>query len=167
MILNLVPASAFMAMPYCATGVGTCCAQRQFTRLRLLPRRHARRVPGHHRVVVLDRIADVDELRRIELDRLVAHRLLQRQRLIGGGDGEAVLRRDIVDVARSDPAAAARHLLGDDGRLARNVVRHVAGDEPRIDIVGAAGREADHHLDGPALVELLNRLRPGSRREQD
>ena len=40
-------------------------------------------------------------------------------------------------------AAGAGLVVHDDGRLARNVLAEVAGEQPRIDVVAAAGGVAD------------------------
>src|SRR5665213_3221133 len=51
-------------------------------------------------------------------------------------------------------AAAARHVAWQNGGLARNMVAHVARDEPCIEIIAAAGRITDIEIDRLALVEL-------------
>ena len=76
----------------------------------------------------------------------------------------AVLRRDVVEVRDRGVAAGARHVGDDHARIAGDVLAHVAGEQPRVDVVAAAGRGADDHGDLPALVELGDRvLRGGGR----
>jgi hypothetical protein len=117
-------------------------------------------VPGDGRVVLGARVADVDELGGVELQ-LLAHGLGEGEGLVGGGQDRAVLWGDGVDPGGGDPAGGARHVARHDGRLARDVLAHVAGDEARVGIVAAPGRVADHEADRLALVELLDRLRAG------
>ena len=63
-------------------------------------------------------------------------------------------------------AAAAGHRLGDDGRLARDVAAHEAGDQAAVIVVGAAAPEADIEIDGLALEERIGGLRRRRLRQQ-
>ncbi len=73
-------------------------------------------------------------------------------------DDGAVLGRDVGDMAECQERAGARLVLRHHGGIARNVLTNVAREQPRIDVVGAGRRVADHQLDVLALVELLRRL---------
>ncbi len=70
----------------------------------------------------------------------------------------AVARRDLRHVVGGGDAAAARHVDDHELRIARNVLAHEAGEQPRILVVVAAGRGADDHADLLALVEIGHRL---------
>ena len=74
----------------------------------------------------------------------------------------AVLQRVVVHVVGRDDVAAARHVLHDRGRIAGKIFGHVARDEPREQIVGAARTRAGD--DGQALP--LKRRRRGARPER-
>src|SRR5262249_20932089 len=78
-------------------------------------------------------------------------------------DDGAVLRRIGIEMAHRRHAGGPRHVLHDDGRLAgdvTDVTAKMAGEKPRVLVVAAAGRVADHDGYGPALVEWI--LRNGS-----
>ena len=66
----------------------------------------------------------------------------------------AVARRLRVEPAHRRDAAAARPMLHDDVRIARNEPLQMVGGEPRIEIVRAAGRMAEHDGDGLAFVKF-------------
>jgi len=70
----------------------------------------------------------------------------------------AVARRLRVELGDSTNAAAARPVLDNDIGIAGDVTLDVIGGEPRIEIIGAAGRMAEHNGHGLAAVELLDRL---------
>ena len=91
------------------------------------------------------------------------------QRIDAGGAGEgaeirAVLRRRGEDIVCGFERAGARHVLRHHGRVAGDVLADVAGEMASVQIVAAADREADHHVDGLALVELLRALGVGRKR---
>src|SRR6185295_3757941 len=73
-------------------------------------------------------------------------------------DDGAVLRGDLCHVVGGRDAAAARHVDDHELRIARNVLAHEAGEEPRILVVVAAGCGAYHHANLLALVEIGHRL---------
>ena len=60
--------------------------------------------------------------------------------------------------ARDLQRAGARHVLRHQSRIAGDVLAHVARQRAGIDVVAAARRETDQHLDGAALVEVLHRI---------
>jgi hypothetical protein len=70
------------------------------------------------------------------------------------GNGGAVLGGDIVEIVDRLEAAGSRHVLRNEPWIARDVAAHMARERPRIDVIAAAGAEADHHLDGLAGVEI-------------
>ncbi|MGZ3283895.1 MAG: hypothetical protein ACXU9A_14660 [Xanthobacteraceae bacterium] len=55
--------------------------------------------------------------------------------------------------------------LRDDARVAGNETGKMLGDQATGDIVEAARAEADDERDGPALVELVDRLRSRGHQE--
>jgi hypothetical protein len=69
-------------------------------------------------------------------------------------DDGAVPRRDVEEVRGGGVAARARHVGHHHGGIAGDVFGHVPRQEPRVDVVAAAGRRADDHRDLLALVEL-------------
>src|ERR671921_866117 len=71
-----------------------------------------------------------------------------------GADDGAVLRRDVVEPVGEAEAAGALHVLGDDRRIARDVLAEVARDQAAVDVVAAADARADDHLDRLAFVEV-------------
>ena len=70
-------------------------------------------------------------------------------------EGQAVGFGDPVNMIGGDQMAGASHVVDDDGRLPRHMLAEVARDGPRISIEAAAGRSADDHADGLALVEIF------------
>ena len=73
---------------------------------------------------------------------------------------------DFSDITRGDAAAAAGHGARHDTRLAGNVVAEEFGYEPRIEIIGSAGRVADDEIDRFAAIEILDRIRLCRRAER-
>ena len=63
-------------------------------------------------------------------------------------------------------AAAARLVLNHHLRIARQVVSHVAGQQPCAEVVIAAGRKWHDHIDRLALVEIFNRIRMRGKRRK-
>ncbi len=112
---------------------------------------HARE---HHEVRVVDaqrRVADDlrDDVEREEADGLP----------VGRGLGKLV---------GADDAAGAGDVLDDDGRLARNMLGQVLGDDAALDVRRATGGVVDDHGHGLALVELGKRaIRRSDDREGD
>jgi hypothetical protein len=62
--------------------------------------------------------------------------------------------------------ARAGHVLGHDGRIARNKFAHVPRQHPGVAVIGAADAVADVELDNFALVEFRRRLRLRRKRNQ-
>ena len=117
-----------------------------------------RRVGAHHAGIdVAVGAADIDEFRRIVLDRRVGEERCQDAAGKQQGDGGAVPGRDRVHVAGRLVAARARHVLHHDRRVAGNVFAHVAAERAAVVVVAAAGSAADKDVDGLAAVELLDR----------
>src|SRR5262249_61968971 len=74
----------------------------------------------------------------------------------------------VGDVVERGQSAAARHVHRDRGRMARDEAYDVAGEEPRVEVVVAAGSRPDDDPDLPALVEVFNRIGGGrARRKRD
>src|SRR4029077_150343 len=61
---------------------------------------------------------------------------------------------DIVEIVDRLEAAGSRHVLWNEPWIAGDVAAHVARERPYIDVMAAAGAEADQHLDGLAGVEI-------------
>ena len=104
--------------------------------------------------------AEPDELARIGLDVGQLHHRLARQVARDAADHAAVARRLQRHVVRGDNAGRLRHVLHDDGGVARQFLGEIARQQPRADVVVVADLVADDHLDLPALVEFLGALRP-------
>ena len=108
------------------------------------------RVEQH--VAFLGRTYVVDLLD-IKLDFPAAHELIQVNPVVRHSHREAVGLRDIVNVIHRNHRPGPRHVLHDDLGVARNVFRHVAGEEPSPTIVKAARCQADNDANGLSLVE--------------
>ena len=76
-------------------------------------------------------------------------------------DHRAVLGSHVVDVRGRGVASRTRHVAHHHRRAAGDVPWHMPGEQPRVDVVAAAGGGADDHVDLPALVELSNRILGG------
>ena len=112
----------------------------------ILPGLHRRGVPGDADADVVGDAAEPGELGAVE------GRAAFQQRIDAGGAREraergAVLRRGGVDEIRRAQRAGARHVLRHDGRLAGDVLAHVAGEMAGVEVVAAADREADQQVD--------------------
>ena len=88
--------------------------------------------------------ADLDEFGRVVAQPPGAAEQRVEQRVHDGAvlrraDEGAVLRRDVVDMRDRGVAAGARHVGHHHGGIAGNVFAHVAGDQPGVDVVAAAG----------------------------
>src|SRR5262249_19855317 len=83
-----------------------------------------------------------------------AERLIHRLCLRHHGQRGAVMGRDFVEIVERGEPAAARHVHRHRGRIARDVADDVARQEPQIEIVVAARRRADNHLELLAAVEI-------------
>src|SRR5262249_31671864 len=53
------------------------------------------------------------------------------------------------------------HVAHDESRIAGNVAAHVSGNQPRRDVIAAAGSAADEEFDRLAVVEIRNGLGGG------
>ena len=120
-------------------------------------------LPGDADADLVVGAADPGELVGLELRALGPQQRIEGGAAADGGDGRAVLRADIVDPVGEPQAAGTFHVLRDDGRVARDVLAEVAGNDARIEIVGAADAVADIEIDVLALVEFRRRLRMGKR----
>ena len=83
------------------------------------------------------------------------------------GHDRAVFRRRQVEIAHRGQTACTRHVLHDDRRIARNVISDVMGQNPRIVVVSAGGRIADHDGEELALVEIVGARRRDERQQAD
>src|SRR5262249_18480067 len=103
--------------------------------------------------------ADPGELVGSKLRALGTGQRIERGAAADGGEHGAVLRTDIVEPVGEAEASGTLHVLGDDGRVARDVLTEVTGQHARIEIVGAANAVADVELDVAAFVEFRRGLR--------
>ena len=83
-----------------------------------------------------------------------------------GGERQAVLGGDAIDILRGLHRAGARHVLHHHGRIAGDVLADVTAEQARIEVVAAAGGEADQDGDGLAAIEVLRGLRARGRGER-
>src|SRR5262249_49020820 len=127
---------------------------------RLVRRGVPRRRHGHFAVDASDPV-ETDE---IEADRLRVPVLYQQHAPHHESDDGAVLGSGIVDVIGRRETAGSRHVLHDDGRIARDMLAKVARYQTRLPAVAAARAGADDERDLPAGVEFGNRLRRGASR---
>ena len=150
-----------------AAGAGA--ADDQLALEHVVERLHRRGVPGEAGADVVVGRADPVELQRVEPRALRRHQRLKRDRAVEGRDLGAVLRRRVVELVGEDQARGARHVLDDDVRIAGDVLAHVAGERARVQVVAAAGGEADADGDGLAAIEvgdgILRRCLRGQERD--
>src|SRR5206468_11454769 len=95
-----------------------------------------------------------------------AQDLAERERIEEQAERGAVLRGDIGHVAGGLNARAAEHGLDHDLRIAGNVARERRREHAGIEVVAAAGREADIEADGFAAIEVGDRLGSGRGRHE-
>ena len=93
----------------------------------------------------------------VELHALTTGDLVHHLRLVKEADDGAVLRGRIEDVIGGDETAAARHVLNDNNRSARNVPADVARHEASGGVKATARPRANNDGDGLATVEVFGR----------
>ena len=104
---------------------------------------------------VLRDAADPFEFAEVDRD------LVGRQQRIGDlgivehVDDRAVLRRVSLEMLHRPQAAGARHVHHDDRWRPGDVPADVARNQPRVDVVAAAGRIADHKAQRLALIKVV------------
>lgn len=103
--------------------------------------------------------ADPGELVGSKLRALGAEQWIERGATADGGEHGAVLGTDIVEPVGEAEASGALHVLGNDGRAARDVLAEMTGQHACIKVVGAAHAVADIKLDVAAFVEFRGGLR--------
>ena len=101
-------------------------------------------------------VADPAQLGRIVVGAGQAEQRRLDHAALHRGDGQAVARRDLGDVAGRAQAAGARHVLHDEGRIAGNEAAEVAGEQPREGVEAAGRPGRDHDPDGLAAEEVLD-----------
>ena len=129
-------------------------------------------VPGLHRIGVPSRaqahivgdVADPGVAAGVELK--VAEQRLHGKAARHGADHAAVLGRDREDVLRGLEASRPRHVLRDHFRITRDVLAHMAREQPRIEVVAASRGEADDHRDGAAGIKILDAGGAGRERSE-
>ena len=103
--------------------------------------------------------AEIMELAGIMFHRRQAEKRFKNDARLESADDRAILGRDIVNVVGGDIAARARHVGNDDVGIARHMLAHMAGDQPRIGVIAATGRGSDNDLNGFAAIEVFDILR--------
>ena len=84
--------------------------------------------------------------------------LLERNVAGRHADHRAVALGDVVQMIGHDQGRCAGHVANDDAGIARDVAADVAGHGPSREVVAAADRAADQHLDGLAAIEVRHRF---------
>jgi hypothetical protein len=102
--------------------------------------------------------ADPGKFAEIELDLFRRDDGLSDEAGVENGHDRPVLRRRSVEGTHRRETAGPRHVLDDDGGIARDVLAYVTGDRPCIGVIAAARREADDDGDGFSL-EVGRRVR--------
>ena len=117
---------------------------------------------------ILRRHAEVFEFERIEFDSGFTQQLLQSDAAQVMADGETVGLGDLVKIVGGDDRAGAGHVLDDHRRIAWNMFAEVTRQRAGVEIVAAAGGEADDDADGFALVEVgwLSRVKVAGEKRQ-
>ncbi len=118
-------------------------------------------VPDQDHLVFRPGRAEPFEFTCIETHALPAQHLVHRHGIVHRRDGGAVLRSDRIHEIGGQHVSATGHVLHDDVRLTGNEPRHVARDQSRRDVVGAARPGAGDDGDRLALVESLGMRRHG------
>src|SRR6266508_390623 len=144
-------------------GAGLTGADDQLLGEQVLERFH-RRVGAGDTDVMIDRGgAEMDEFGRVvsQPPGVAEQRVEQRVEndgVLQRADHRAVLGCDIIDMRGGGVAGGARHVAHHHGGIAGDMLGQMPGDEPRIDVVAAAGGGADDHVDLPAFEELRGRV---------
>ena len=63
-------------------------------------------------------------------------------------------------MVRCNHATGAGHVAHDDGWVAGHMTRHVLGDDPRQQVIAAAGCRTHHECQGLAAIEILGGFCP-------
>src|SRR6266511_6098016 len=103
--------------------------------------------------MVLGRDADVLKFTAVELDRWILKELLQEKTAKNMAYGEAVRLGRFVHIICRNHAASAGHVVNNDSRITGNVLAHLAGDHPRIQIVAATWSEPYDKADRFTLIK--------------
>ena len=98
---------------------------------------------------------DITEFSAVKFNSRLAQHLLQKQPAEKVADGETVRPGEFVDMIGCDQTPRADHVFHNDGRIARNVPAHVTRHRARINVIPAAGREADNDPYSFAFIELI------------
>ena len=95
-----------------------------------------------------------------ELCVALADQRLHRHSARDDAELRPIAHRDIVELVRQRQRAGAGRVLDYDRGVARDICPHVARQDPRDAIVGAAGAIADRQRDGLASVEVGDLFSP-------
>src|SRR6266545_7245007 len=103
--------------------------------------------------MVLGRNAYVLKFTAVELDRWILKELLQEKTAKNMAYGEAVWLGRFVHIICRNHASGAGHVVNNDSRITGNVLSHLAGDDPRIQIVAAAWCKPHDKADRFTLIK--------------
>ena len=126
--------------------------------------RFQRRVGASNADIMIDgRRSEMHEFRRVvpEPLRIAEQRVKQRIEhgaVLQRANHRAVPRRDIEQMRGRRVAAGARHVRYHHRGIAGDMLGHMPRQEPRVNIVAAAGGRADEHCDLLTLVKLRDCL---------
>src|SRR5438128_12508706 len=94
-------------------------------------------VPERGRADLGREAAEPVESRRREQGVLVAEKWIERYAALDQADDEPILGSDVEQPVGRLQAAAARHVLYQDGRLAGNMAAQIGGEGPGVEIIAA------------------------------
>src|SRR4051812_9773291 len=126
----------------------------QLARIELLEARDPALRPGHAYAHLVVRASDPAELRRLELRTLPSKQRIERDASPDRPERAPVSRRHLVKPVRQPQTSPPRHVLQHHHRLTRQVLPHVAGEQPRVDVVAPADAVADVQVDLFSFVEI-------------
>ena len=117
-----------------------------------------RRVGAHvEHLRRLGRVADPVVFRPIEFHFRPSDELFEIKSSVDRAHRKSVRLGDIVDIVRRDHMTRARHVLHDNGRIARQMLAHKQRDCPSVEIVQIAGPRADDNRHSfPLIVGSLS-----------
>ncbi len=92
------------------------------------------------------KVADIVHLQHLPLPDLGLEDFGVGERLRQQGDDRAIAHRVGIELTRGADAAAARPMLEDDVRIARDVPLEMIGGQRRIHVIRAAGRVTEHEV---------------------
>ena len=134
------------------------CTDHDLTLARVLERRELRAGQTMPHLHAGRHAAHVRHLGDHDAGLVALHGGIERQGLREHAEHGAVARGRIVHVLGRHEAAAARHVLRHDRRLARDVPAQELRSRPTVQVVAPADAVADEHAQRLAAVEVLDRI---------